>query len=158
MRSIGIFAACALALSPLPAAAQSEAATARKEAFKQCLLQSTTPDDKKALVAWVFSAISAHPDIREYVSSSPDKRTAINKKAAGLYQRLMTIDCKKQTAAIIRFDGTSAMEDGFGALGEMAMTELMEHPEVNDSIDDMADEIDPKAFDALAVEIVKAKP
>jgi hypothetical protein len=38
------------------------------EALSKCLSDATTPDDRRALVRWIFAAIAAHPDLKEFTT------------------------------------------------------------------------------------------
>lgn len=120
---------CLLAL-PGPAAAQS-----RTEALAQCLAETTNGKDRKDLARWVFFAMAAHPEIRQYTSQAA--RAAENdthKVMADLFTRLLADACVSQTQAAFKEGGPKAIEVAFQTLGQLAMQELMANPEVTASM------------------------
>jgi hypothetical protein len=105
-------------------------------ALKTCLANSTTGKDRKDLAKWIFLAISAHPDMKQFVTS--DAATAAedsSRATATLVVRLLTESCVNEAKAVIRSGQTSqAMQVAFGGLGELAIRELVVDKSVQDSV------------------------
>ena len=96
----------------------------------KCLVKSTSETDKEQLIVWIFSAMSAHPVVRPYVKFSVAERKQVTQQGADLFVRLLTNDCRKETVAAIKFEGTSSLESGVNVLGQVAVRGLMGHPDV----------------------------
>lgn len=145
--------AAALALAGSPAAAGMYT-----DALSRCLVEKTGAPDRTLLTQWVFIAMSLHPSVKDIGHSSEAKRKELSGKAARLFERLMTVDCRSQTVAAVRYEGVGAIQSGFGVLGEVAMTDLMAHPEVNRELDAMAAQIDTKRMEAMMGETAAPSP
>ena len=139
-------AAAGLALMACGSAAQ---AGVHSEALGVCLTKSTTAEDKTAFMLWIYSAIGAHPAVRPYSRMTDADLDASAKKAADLMVRLMTVDCRKETVAVIANEGVNAFATAFKGFGETAARDLMTDPKVGAAIDRIDRFIDPKAFDVL---------
>jgi len=137
----------ALALS-LPAAANAAPGPATA-ALSQCLMASTTADDRVVLVDWIFSIIAQHPSVKNMVNISDAQRTDINKKTGALFTRLMIDSCGTQLKAAVEQDGTNAVQDAFGTLGEAAMGDLMGDSNVQAASNEMSAYFDEKRLEDL---------
>lgn len=125
MNRIVLFAV--LALSPLVTQAQ-----APTDALSQCLADNTTGKDRKDLARWVFFAMAAHPEIKQYVSPALAAASEdTHKMMATTFTRLLADSCLKQTQAAFKQGGSKAIEVAFQTLGALAMQELMSNPEVS---------------------------
>lgn len=100
------------------------------DALGVCLVKSTTASDRTNLVRWVFSSIALHPDIRAMSSITVAQRADIDKTAGGLYERLLTVDCRAETIAAVKNEGSAGLEAGFNTLGQVAMRGLFSASEV----------------------------
>lgn len=110
--------------------------------MSKCVVRSTSPADQKDLVLWIFGAISAHPDAAVYVSMTQPQRDALTLKAAGMMQRLLTIDCRKEAVAALKYEGMPAIQQAFGVLGQVAMQGLMSHPAVGKNMEVLGAAVD----------------
>jgi hypothetical protein len=77
------------------------------------------------------------------------QQETMSRRTAGLIQRLMTEDCRTETVAALKYEGTSAVETAFGTLGEIAMTSLMSHPDVAKALEGLSKYLDNSKFEAL---------
>ena len=118
----------------------------------KCLVKSASPADQKDFVIWAFAAMSAHPSVQAYSKFTDEERTAANKRVAALYERLMTVDCRAETVAAVKYEGTSAIEQGFSLLGQVAFRALMGDPKVAQQFSDLQKYVDVKKFEALGAE------
>lgn len=120
--------------------------------LSRCLVKSATPTDRMNFLVWMFAAMGRHPAVEAYSNFSEAHRVASTKEAAGLMQRLMTVDCRSETVTAIKYEGGSAVEAAFGTLGEAATRELMSDPAVAKGMASLADYLDTAAFEKLSVE------
>lgn len=67
-------------------------------------------------------------------------------------QRLLTVDCRKETIEAIKYEGGGAMETAFGTLGQAAMRQLISAPEVAKGLEQLGEYIDKAEFEKLGVE------
>lgn len=126
--------------------------------MSKCLVRSATPQDQSDLVVWVFAAMSAHPSVKTYSSMTEAQRVAITKKASGLMERLLITSCRKETVEALKYEGSTAIEQSFGVLGQVAMRGLMGDPAVAQNFATLGEYIDPAKFEALAKEAGIVEP
>lgn len=127
----------------LPALAGPDAA-----ALTSCLTDSTSGKDRKDLAKWVFTAMSTHPEIREFANVTDKVRDQTSSTMGVLVTRLLSVDCARQTQAAMKNEGTAAMQAAFRALGGLAMQELMTNPDVTASFSAFEKYLDRKKIDA----------
>ena len=65
----------------------------------KCLVRGATPSDQTTFVIWAFGAMSAHPAVKQYSNFTDAQRTELNRAVGKLYERLLTVDCRKETIA-----------------------------------------------------------
>lgn len=116
----------------------------------KCLVKETSPDDQKALIFWVFSGMALHPDVKDYAKISETRRQESDKQIAGLLQRLLTADCRTETVASLKYEGSHAIEASFSVLGQVAMRGLMSDPEVGKGMEKVSDYLDKAKFDDVS--------
>jgi hypothetical protein len=126
MRRNVILAAAVLAIAVLPARAGVYA-----DDLSKCLVQGATAKDKTDLVRWVFANSALHPELSSISTFTPAQRTAINKTVGHLFERLLTETCKAPFHDAMKYEGAQTIEMSFSVLGQVAMRELMSHPEVS---------------------------
>ena len=136
-------------------AGSSASAGVYTDGLSKCLTNSTTEVDRKALVLWIFVIASAHPDAKGMATVTEAQKESLSERTGHLMQRLMTEDCRKETVAAIKYEGTAAIETAFGALGEIAMTGLMSHPDVAKGVDGISIYVDTAKFEALGTDAAK---
>lgn len=108
----------------------------------QCLVSSTTQEDKGVVVRWVFSTLALHPDAAPLSSVTPAQRAEFNAKTARLFERLVTENCKTQTQAAVRSEGPVAIQTSFRKFGEIATRELLTNPQVAAGLSNAASNLD----------------
>lgn len=106
--------------------------------LSKCLVKSTTADDQIAFMQWLFAALSLHPAVNNLTTLTDEQRTAFNKKAAGLFIRLMSKDCRQQTIDALKYEGTTAIQTSFQLFGAAAMRGLMSDQHVANGLEGMA--------------------
>lgn len=116
-----------LVLCSLTAAAQTST-----QALSQCLADSTSGRDRKDLARWVFFAMAAHPEIKQYAAPAAEQASEeAHKTIAATFTRLLAESCLPQTQAAFKEGGSKAIETAFQTLGQLAMQEIMSNPDVN---------------------------
>ncbi len=98
--------------------------------LSDCLLSSTTEEDKLRLVKWMFTAISLHPAVTTLAEVSKQTRDEANKGMAELLVELLTDRCVDQTREAIQNEGSLALQTSFSVLGQVAATNLFSDPNV----------------------------
>jgi hypothetical protein len=134
-------------LSTLSFSALADSATSD---LTTCLTDSTTGKDRKDLARWIFIAMAAHPEMKDVSNLTPAAREASSKSVAALVTRLLTEQCAAQARALFAqsANATSALTTSFGALGKVAMQELMTDPRVNASTEEFMKYLDRQKFEA----------
>jgi len=87
-----------------------------------------------AFMQWIFSAMSLHPAGSPLASITAEQRVAFDKKAAALFIRLMSADCRQQTIDALKYEGAAALQASFQLLGQVAMRGLMSDANVAEGL------------------------
>ncbi len=66
--------------------------------LSQCLVKSTTAADKTAVLQSTFSALAAHPDLKQYSNVSDAQKTQLDKNLAQVMQRILVEQCSNANA------------------------------------------------------------
>jgi hypothetical protein len=127
------------------------------DALSQCLVKSTTQADRTALVVWVYGAMSVHPDIKAYSAMTPAQHQEVTKRAAELFQRLMTADCRAESIGALKYEGTQAFEKAFETLGQVAMEGLVTNGDVAKEMGAIETYVDKSKFESLGADLVGSK-
>ena len=96
----------------------------------KCLVESSTAEDKRQLIQWIFFAIALNPDIKSYADITREQRDQANKGMARLFEKLLGESCLKQARQAVNYEGPSAFTDSFRLLGQVAGQEIFASPEV----------------------------
>lgn len=96
----------------------------------KCLVTRTSPQDQTVMLKWIFGAMSQHPDVRAMSGVTLEQATALNEDMSKMISKLMTETCKAETVNAFKYEGYESVTDGFGMLGQVAMQNLMGHPDV----------------------------
>lgn len=126
--------------------------------MSKCLVRSTTEADQAQLVGWLFAAISSHPTVKPMTNLTDAQRDAAVQKAGGLMQRLMLVDCRKETVDALKYEGTGSIGQAFGVLGQAAMRGLMGDPKVADGMAGLGKAIDESKFAEMLKEAGISSP
>ncbi len=100
------------------------------DALGQCLVNSTTVDDRNKLIVWMFSASSQHPVVRNMITVSDAELNRVNKEFADLTMKLLTVDCKLQAKIALKEGGLASLQSSFKVFAEVAGRELFASPQV----------------------------
>ncbi len=138
-----------LALAALVLTAQQSTAGPASLALADCLRKQTSGQDRIDLMNWFISGFSQHPDLVVINAVGPEEQEQINEKMTDLFTTLMLDRCKAEAETALSKDGNSALEVGFGALGETASLELANHRRVRATLMKFADGLDQTRFAEL---------
>jgi hypothetical protein len=67
-------------------------------------------------------------------------------------ERLVLEDCRPQAILALRYEGFTAVEEAFSAVGEIAMGDLMADESVSSELDKLGTQTDETRWQALAIE------
>jgi hypothetical protein len=98
--------------------------------LSKCLVRSSGTPDQVLLVQWIFSAVSLNPAVAPLSSVTDEQRDGLSRSAAGLFQRLLLVDCRRETIDALKFEGERALETSFEVLGKVATVGLLSDPQV----------------------------
>lgn len=79
--------------------------------FLSCVDRSTSAEERKALAIWVYAALSAHSDFSDLTLIDPALKTISEQKAAKIFARLLSKDCKSETITAVTEEDTIGVED-----------------------------------------------
>lgn len=112
------------------------------DALSRCLTDGTTGKERKDLARWLFTAMAAHPEIKDMSKVTPAEQEQFTKAAGATFTRLLSETCAKETKAAVAAGGSAALQAGFSVLGQMAMQELMSNPQVAGAMSTLEQHID----------------
>jgi hypothetical protein len=102
--------------------------------LSRCIVESTTTEDRIALVKWIFIAFGFHPAVKKMVMVSKDQLEEANKQTAELYMKLLTETCKEKAQKALKYEGQIAIVTSFQVLMQVAGQEMFSNPEVADGV------------------------
>lgn len=117
--------------------------------LSQCLVESTTVEDRNKLVTWMFVAISSHPAVQHIATVKDEDRERANASMGQLMMQLMTESCGEHTKKAIKYEGNAAVEAAFSVLGQVAGREIFASPQVAASLSGLEKHVDAKKLEAL---------
>jgi hypothetical protein len=103
--------------------------------LSKCLVKSSGTADQVVLVQWIFSAVSLNPSVAPLSSVTDTQRDDLSRSAAGLFQRLLLVDCRRETIDALKFEGERALEASFEVLGKVATVGLLSDPKVSSQLE-----------------------
>lgn len=104
------------------------------QALAQCLVNSTTDDDKGDLVRWFVASTAQHPAASELVSVTPEQRANMASRVAVVFERLLTRDCRTQFHDARKAEGDETVSMSFAILVQTALGDLIENPTVSSAL------------------------
>ena len=118
------------------------------ESLGACMTDSLTGKERKQLAQWIFFAMAAHPDLKEFSKVSTANQGATNEYVGKLVTRLLTENCLEELNAAGKQDA-QAIRGAFELVGKVAMQELMTNKEVMASISGYAKFLDQKKLASI---------
>ena len=129
MRIASLLAGAVL-LVATPAFAQTDTA-GLEQALSTCLVQKSTGADRQALVRWILGGLASSSLANGLVKVDSAAKEDVDRGIAGVYNRLLTVDCATEIKAMSNAGDSSGIEKGFSVLGRIAMRDAMADPSVN---------------------------
>ena len=139
-----------LTLLLAPVLAAPAMAGVYSDTMGKCLVSATSDEDKVALVRWMFASFTLHPAVSSLSAVTPEQSDEINKKTGAMFERLLTVSCRKETSEALRFEGPIAMQLSFQILGQVASASMMTHPAVGAGFAQLGKYIDERKISELA--------
>ena len=85
-----------------------------------------------------------NPDVESMAVISSDQRDEINKNAAALLQKLITVTCRTEVQKAVKYEGPQTIQQAFQVFGQVAGRELMTSPRVAEGMVGLEKYIDEK--------------
>lgn len=127
--------------------AQSAMAQQYSQDLAMCMMSSLTQNDKRVVRAYVVQAIMAHPDFAGKSNFSTADIDRTNRQMGALFTRLIAKNCTSEFVLSTQYEGQAAMEKAFEPLGEYVMTDLKNHPAVQNRAKEITRYVDKTAFE-----------
>jgi hypothetical protein len=106
----------------------------------QCMIKNISDTDNRILTNWIASVMVQHPQIDIEMSASDIE--FYNRSIALLFEDLLTVRCKQETAEALTFESEEAFASAFEVLGIVSMEKLIEHPTVISASENVINYID----------------
>lgn len=138
----------------LGCATEAEAGVYGDELGK-CLVDSSSPKDRAALVQWMFVGLSQNPAVQSMSVPSVQQREETSRAMAKVFNRLVLNDCRKEALVALKYEGDDGFKSSFETFGQVAATTLMSDPAASAELDRFTSYIDSSAFESLMKEAGK---
>ena len=106
----------------------------------QCMIKNISDTDNRILTNWIASVMVQHPQIDIEMSTSDIE--FYNRSIALLFEDLLNVRCKQETAEALTFESEEAFASAFEVLGIVSMEKLIEHPTVISASENVINYID----------------
>ena len=100
-----------------------------------CLLKNTSERDKIILARWLMTAMSEHSSIKSKINLPVRTKQEFQQAFANYVEYILGDKCLKEARNAIKYD-EKGFEKAFELLGEVAMINLMEDPNVLKSLEE----------------------
>ena len=108
----------------------------------KCLVRSTTPSEKNALVKWIFAAAALHPEVKGISAVTEAQREELSKSTGKLVERLLGESCRAETQDALKYEGPQVFQSAFTVLGQVASVGLFTDPSVSGYMSDFLKYVD----------------
>lgn len=119
------------------------------DALGTCLSDNTTGRERKDMARWIYVGMSAHPDMQTLSKVTDANRDELDRMMATIFTRLVTENCRAQAKVALEKEGAASFQTAFGAIGKLAMQELMTNPEVSASFSKYSKYLDTNKINAV---------
>ena len=133
----------ALAADTTPTAAEL---SAQANALGQCFVAKSTGADRLAVARWMLAGLASAPTMVDVAKVNPVRKVQADKDMAAIFTRLMTVDCATEARPLFLAKSKAAFETAGGALGGIAMKELLSDPRAAQGLADYVQYLDQSAF------------
>ena len=106
------------------------------DTLSTCMIEKTTAEEQKNMGRWMFSVLSAHPDMQQFFSYTHNKdlQQQLDKKLATLMGDLLLNRCKHPLQNAIRQEGLNSIKNAGQQWAKIAVTGLSNHPDVKQQL------------------------
>ncbi len=126
------------------AAAQTENPAAK--ALGDCLVAKSTGEDRLLVARWLLASLASAPQVKDVTTPTPGKKVTLDKGMAGLFTRLLTVDCKAGARPVFKQKTQAGFTVAGEALGRVAMTELLSNKDALAALATYVEYLDEKDF------------
>jgi hypothetical protein len=98
--------------------------------------------DQRILMRWLFAAFSLDPTLAPLSKISAEEHAEFTKSAAGVYNRLLLVDCRTEALAALKNEGESVIGPAFGVLGQSTAGRILKSPAADEELNKLADSFD----------------
>jgi|GEM_PF-2397908 len=120
--------------------------SAQANALGRCFVNKSTGDDRMAVARWMLAGMASAPRMADVAKVDPSRKVEADKGMAAVFTRLMTIDCANEARPLFLAKSKAAFETAGGALGEIAMKELLSDPKAAEGLSGYIQYLDERAF------------
>ena len=131
---ISAFTLCGMAMTTQASPAQQQ--------LSQCLIESTTAQDKTTVLQWTFVALAQHPDLKAMSQVTTEQKNQLDQNLAQVLQRIVVEQCASQAKAVIQADGVKGVTESLQALGQETGQEILQQPEIKNQLNGVLKYID----------------
>ena len=146
-------AICAATLAAAACAAPLAHAGVFADDLSRCMTQKATKEDKLAFIRWMFGAIALNPAVTQYSTITASQRDMFGKEVTQTFERVLLVDCRKETVAALKNEGEMAVLGSFEFFGRTATMELLSDPNTIAELQKMDGASDEAAWDKLYAEV-----
>lgn len=101
--------------------------------FASCLVDNLNGKERKLLAKWIFFAMAAHPEIKDYSSVTSEQVDDVHKNVGSIINRLMLDNCPNELKAA-NSSNPQAIQKAFEFVGQVAMQELLTNQDVTGTL------------------------
>ena len=116
----------------------------------KCMVDSLNGKERKKMAQWMFFAMAAHPEIKEFSKVTERAQDESNKYFGGLINRLLIKDCSSELKFAFNNESSLALRNAFDLVGRVAMQELMTDKNVNVAMTGFEQYLDKEKLNSLA--------
>jgi hypothetical protein len=147
---IAVTVAAALAVALVTSPASPVLAGPQADELSKCLVQSTSDQDRRDLVRWIFASAAQHPDVADFTTVTEEQRSEMSTTIARLFERVLTESCRTQYHDATQNEGPQTLGVSFGVLVQTAMRGLIEDPAVSKALGGVDAKLDKAKLAAAA--------
>ena len=131
---ISAFTLCGMAMTTQASPAQQQ--------LSQCLIESTTAQDKTTVLQWTFAALAQHPDLKAMSQVTAEQKNQLDQNLAQVLQRIVVEQCASQAKAVMQAEGVKGVTESLQALGQETGQEILQQPEIKNQLNGVLKYID----------------
>ena len=111
-----------------------------------CFVLKTTGQDRMSVARWVVAAFGSAPQVADLANVSPAMKEELDRQMAQIFTRLLSKDCAEVAKPLMQQRDSRALQLAGGALGQIAVQELMGNPQAAAALSEFTKYLDPADF------------